>query len=60
MAIPAVLIWGSNDTETPVRDGELMQARMQHAQLHVIADAGHFVHTDALETVTDILDKELA
>ena len=59
VAIPTTLIWGENDTETPVRDGEIMQREMQQADLHVISEAGHFVYADAFPTVCDILDREL-
>jgi|ETNmetMinimDraft_21_1059911.scaffolds.fasta_scaffold46599_2 pimeloyl-ACP methyl ester carboxylesterase len=55
IAVPTVLVWGENDTETPVQDGERMQADMQHAQLTVVPEAGHFVHQDKLDAVIQAL-----
>lgn len=41
-----LLIWGENDTATPLYMGELMQKRMKNAGLAVIPDAGHFSYAD--------------
>ncbi len=37
-----LLIWGENDTATPVSDGKLMEERIPNAGLAVIQNAGHF------------------
>ncbi len=37
-----LLIWGRNDTATPVSDGELMETKMKKSALVVIDNAGHF------------------
>lgn len=42
-----LLIWGHDDSETPVEDGKAMQAAMSHSRLVVIPGAGHFVYVDA-------------
>lgn len=38
---PTLLIWGEHDPFTPVRDGELMAARLPHARLVVLEGAAH-------------------
>ena len=42
IAVKTYLIWGENDTATPLRDGEDMERMIQDAQLYVIKGAGHF------------------
>ncbi len=37
-----LLIWGRNDTATPVADGEIMESKMKKSALVVIENAGHF------------------
>lgn len=37
-----LLIWGENDTATPVSDGKFMEQRIPNAGLAVISNAGHF------------------
>ena len=39
---PTLLIWGRNDTETPLSDGERMEAQIPEAGLAVIENAGHY------------------
>lgn len=41
VAAPTVIIWGSEDTVTPVRTGQLLAGTMQRAQLRVIEGARH-------------------
>jgi pimeloyl-ACP methyl ester carboxylesterase len=38
---PTTIIWGSEDTITPLRTGQLLAARMHDAQLQIVADAQH-------------------
>jgi pimeloyl-ACP methyl ester carboxylesterase len=37
-----LLIWGKNDTETPVGDGYTMQSLIPRSRLEVLDNAGHF------------------
>ncbi len=37
-----LLVWGENDTATPLSDGKLMEERIPNAGLAVIQNAGHF------------------
>lgn len=43
---PALLIWGENDTATPVSDGQVMEKLIPNAGLVVLKNAGHFSYLD--------------
>ena len=45
---PTLLIWGENDTATPVSDGKLMEKLIPDAGLVVLKNAGHFSYLDRL------------
>jgi len=59
LKLPTLLIYGHDDTATPVRYGELLQAAIGHSDLHVVPDAGHFVHLDQPSTVTQLIEEFL-
>lgn len=46
---PALLLWGENDTDVPVKTAELMQRELPTAELVVLPEAGHFVYLDQPE-----------
>lgn len=39
---PTLLIWGSNDTATPLSDGKLMEQKIKGSGLVVLEGAGHY------------------
>ncbi len=41
-----LIVWGRNDTSTPLMDGELMEKKMKKSALVVIDNAGHFPFLD--------------
>lgn len=41
-----LLIWGENDTDTPISFGEIMQDEIPNAELVILKDAGHFSFLD--------------
>jgi len=43
---PTLLIWGENDTATPVSDGQLMEKNIENAGLVVLKGAGHYSFLD--------------
>ena len=43
---PPLLIWGENDTETPVADAYRLMNELPDGELLVVPDAGHFVYLD--------------
>lgn len=60
ISIPALLIYGQNDEQTPPRYGELFKHAMANATLHVIPAAGHFVHLDHPQQTTTLIEDFLA
>ena len=42
IACPTLLIWGENDTDTPLKDAKLIEKLIPDAGLCVIKNAGHF------------------
>ncbi len=51
-----LLIWGENDTATPLADGKLMEARIPGAGLVVLPGAGHFSFADRWDQCRRVLD----
>jgi len=41
-----LLIWGENDTATPLEHGQIMENLIPNAGLAVIRGAGHFSYAD--------------
>lgn len=60
---PVLLIWGENDTATPVSDGKLMEKLIRDAGLVVFKNAGHFSYLDKLndflKVVTSFLKEDM-
>ena len=46
IAAPTLLIWGDRDTDTPLRDGRLMEELIPNAGLVVLESAGHYSYAD--------------
>lgn len=43
---PVLLLWGKNDTATPLRDAHIMEKLIPDAGLVVFDDAGHYSFLD--------------
>jgi pimeloyl-ACP methyl ester carboxylesterase len=41
IAVPTLIVWGKNDTFTPLSDGEYMHTHIPDARMAVVADATH-------------------
>lgn len=54
-----LVIWGDNDPVVPLRTGEVLAARMPHARLEIIPDAGHVPMLDQTERLNALLRKHL-
>jgi pimeloyl-ACP methyl ester carboxylesterase len=48
IAAPTLLVWGSDDTATPVGDAHVMEKLSPQARLIVYPGAGHFSYMDRL------------
>lgn len=42
----ALLIWGKNDTATPLREGEQMHSAIKNSTLEILEESGHFPFVD--------------
>ncbi len=56
----ALLIWGENDTATPLSDGETMEKLIPHAALVKVPNAGHFSYLDQWPLVSSVLASYLS
>lgn len=54
-----LLIWGENDTATPLIDGQYMEKTIPDAGLVTIKNAGHYVFLDQMYTVHKVIDSFL-
>lgn len=55
-----LLIWGENDTDTPISFGKIMEKEIPDAGLVVLKDAGHFSYLDQLPQFCEIVANFLA
>lgn len=55
ISLPTQLIWGENDTETPLADGRQFSLLINGSSLSVVAGAGHMVHQEKAEEVARII-----
>jgi len=57
--VPTLLIWGENDTETPVYQAEAMEKKIPDAGLVVLKNAGHYSFLDKAMEFNIIADQFL-
>lgn len=53
--VPTILIWGSDDRETPLDDGKRMNDAIPGSRLESIPGAGHFVHREKPDEVAKLI-----
>lgn len=53
---PTLLIWGANDTATPLANGRLMEREIPDAGLVVFEGAGHFAFLEQKQRFLTVLD----
>lgn len=56
---PTLLVWGENDTATPVSDAKTMEKLIPNAGLVVLKNAGHFAFVEKLGAFLIILNNFL-
>lgn len=56
LRIPVLLIWGDQDTETPIDDGRLMEQLIPDAELVVFEGAGHYAYLEQPDRFCRIVD----
>lgn len=61
LAIPTLLIYGSEDTATPAREiGQKLHSNIKNSKYAQIDRAGHFVHQDAPDDVNQLIEEFIA
>ena len=58
--VPTLILWGEHDDYAPVGGAHRFQREIPHAELVVLADAGHFLQEDAPERVAREIGRFLA
>lgn len=53
--VPTLLLWGEDDTDTPIQDGKIMESEIPNASLIKIKDAGHFSYIDSYNECISII-----
>ena len=54
--IPTLLIWGENDTDTPITDAELMEKKIPDAGLIKIEHCTHYVFLEKPYYVNTVIE----
>ncbi len=54
---PTLLIYGRDDNAVPVADGEKYHSLMKNSKLVILDNAGHFLHLDQPEQVTNLIEE---
>lgn len=52
LKLPTLIIWGSEDTETPLSDARFFHSVISGSILKIVQGAGHFVHNEQPKKVT--------
>lgn len=52
---PTLLIWGANDSATPLTDGQRLHTLISQSRLQVLPNAGHFVHQEKSSEVINMI-----
>lgn len=55
IAVPTLLIWGENDTATPITDAKLMEKLIPDCGLVTVKNAGHFSFADDFALTSRVL-----
>lgn len=57
--VPSLLVWGDNDTATPLSDGQLMEEKIPDSGLVVLKGTGHFSYLEKLGEFLLVIDSFL-
>jgi len=53
--VPTLLIWGMQDNQTPLSDGEKIRDAIRQSEMEVIQGATHFVHQEKPQEVAALI-----
>ncbi|MBI3630999.1 MAG: alpha/beta hydrolase [Candidatus Sungbacteria bacterium] len=59
MTTPALLIWGAEDTEILLSEGKSLSRLIRNSKFKVVNGAGHFVHREKPQEVTELMQEFL-
>lgn len=59
LRVPTLLLYGQDDTATPVRHGMLLHERIAGSTLEIVNGAGHFLHLDDETKVIQLVEEFL-
>lgn len=54
---PTLLVWGTKDTATPIKDAHIMEKLIPNSGLVTYEGAGHFSYIDRLQNFLVVLDE---
>jgi len=54
--VPALLMYGADDTTTPPRYGEVLSKVIRDSRLEILPGAGHFIQADAQSKVASLIE----
>ena len=57
LGLPTLILWGENDEFAPVAGAHRFQREIPGSQLEIVADAGHFVFSDAPEVAVPTISR---
>ena len=60
ITVPTLLVYGKNDTATPISFGQRFADQIERSSLVVLDHAGHFVHQDKAEEVNQLIAEFLS
>ena len=55
ITVPLLIIWGSADDTTPLEEGKRLNQLVSGSRLQVIEGAGHFIHKERPEEVSELI-----
>lgn len=55
LTMPTLLVWGAEDTQTPLTDGDKLHHLIRGSRLETIRGATHFVHQEHPEKVAQLM-----
>ena len=59
LTLPTLIVWGSEDNETPLSDARFLHANIPGSTLKIIQGASHFVHNEHPKKVLQFIEEFL-
>jgi len=61
ISCPTLILWGAEDKDTPLKEGQIMHDKIKNSQLHVFANASHGLpfqkKNELIEKITSFCEK---